>query len=99
MTEHEPYTVAEVVRSLKRVEAGLAEVRTDLRSQAAGYVTRAEFQVWRDGIGRELREIKSDVQEVRAEAKARQMPWTAVGALAISALTFVVLLIQIIPPS
>lgn len=84
------YTTAEIVRTLKRVE-------TKIDSLGNQYVPRGEFQEWQKGIGREIREVKADIDKLESDLGGRKVPWTAAGALAVSALTFIVLLIQIIP--
>lgn len=85
----EDYTPAEVVRSLKRIEADLAEVKSEVRQQAAGYIARAEYETWKAAIGREVNDIKTNLTAART-------PWPVVGGFALSALMGIVTLIVLL---
>lgn len=85
----EDYTPAEVVRSLKRIEADLAEVKTEVRQQAGGYIARAEYETWKAAIGREVSEVKTNIN-------ASRTPWPVVGGFALSALMGIVTLIVLL---
>lgn len=61
------YTTAEIVRSLRRIEGKVDNL-------GSHYVERGEFEAWREGIGREIGELKS--------ARA---PWWAAASVLIGA--------------
>jgi hypothetical protein len=42
------YTQAEIVRLLKRLDGNVGELRTDLRRLESNYVTRAEWDMWKE---------------------------------------------------
>jgi ElaB/YqjD/DUF883 family membrane-anchored ribosome-binding protein len=42
------YTQAEIVRLLKRLDGTVGELRTDLRRLESNYVTRAEWDMWKE---------------------------------------------------
>lgn len=88
MAEDE-YTQAEIVRSLKRIELDVSEVKAEVRQQAIGYVARAEFVTYKDAIGREIADLK-------VSAASARVPWTAVAPVIIGIATLAVTLIVLL---
>lgn len=71
------YTTAEIVRSLRRIEGKVDNL-------GSHYVPRGEFEAWREGIGREIGELK-----------AARAPWWAAASVIIGGLGLAVAFITL----
>lgn len=85
----EEYTQAEIVRSLKRIEQDVSEVKTEVRQQVAGYVARAEFDTYKAGIGREVAELRTTIA-------ASKVSWPQVATVVVSIATLAVTLMVLL---
>lgn len=85
---------AEIVRAVERIELDIREIKTDVKQQGAVYVTRGEFEAWRQGIDREVRDIKVALSDgitgIRADLKHQTPQWWVIAALGCSVLSLVV---------
>jgi hypothetical protein len=86
------YTPAELARAVQRIEAGVDEIRSEVRAQAQVYATKEYVAEVKDSLGREIRDIKVDMQ-------SRRTSWPSIASaiVAIAALAYAV--VQAIPPS
>jgi uncharacterized protein YhaN len=91
------YSASELGRAVERIELDIREIKTDVKQQAAIYVTRGEYEAWRQGIDREVRDIKTSLADgltairgdlkTQASAMQQQTPqWWVIAALIVSAL-------------
>lgn len=71
----EPMSQGELGRAVERIELDIREIKTDVKQQAAVYVTRGEFEAWKQGVDREVRDTKG------AATTAQQALTTAVTGL------------------
>lgn len=55
----DPYSASELGRAVERIELDIREIKADVKQQAAVYVTRGEYEAWRQGLDREVRDLKS----------------------------------------
>jgi hypothetical protein len=101
MTAPDEYAPGEISRSFKRVEdaikdlagetkSGFAEVNTRFDLMRGEFVHKTEWTLHREGVERKFAELDKDIDEVKADAEKRHVPWTAVvgvvtGALALLA--------------
>ena len=46
MTDTDDWSHGEIVRSLKRIETNVSSLREDMTGLTAGFLPRAEFDVW-----------------------------------------------------
>ena len=93
-------TMGEVARALARIEVGQAELRQDLGRLSRGFVSRGEYDAWRDGISREIRHVKDEVADAKtaaaadiADINARRSPWTSVVTVVLSSAALLMALI------
>ena len=87
-------TMGEVARSLARIESGQAQLGAEVARLTAGFVSQGEYAAWRDGLGREVRDLKVDMTALEARVDARRAPWWSVAAVLVAATA---LLAQVIP--
>lgn len=72
MSEND-YTQAEIVRSLARIERSQTEISGKLDRLPDVYATKEYVAEVKDGIGREIRDIKLALE-------AKSMPWDRIAA-------------------
>lgn len=93
----DPYSPAELGRAVERIELDIREIKADIKGQQAVYVTRGEYEAWRQGIDREVRDIKAALSDglngIRADLKSSTPQWWVIAALGCSALALVVTII------
>lgn len=91
------WSASELGRAVERIELDCREIKTDLKGQQALYVTRGEHEAWRQGIDREVRDLKAMVtglgsqidaglQSIRAEIRQASPQWWVIAALGVSGL-------------
>lgn len=80
-------TLAVVVARIDDLRTDVASLRAEIKDRDVTYVSRAEFEAWRTGIGREIGDIKASAARSRA-------PWWSVAAVAVAASS---LLVTIVP--
>lgn len=78
------YTNAEIVRSLQRIESGLEGLESEVKAQRSDLVTRSEWGLRKEAIDREQRRIWAAIDDVKATAAARSVPWTSVAAILVA---------------
>jgi hypothetical protein len=65
--------VATLIERIDGLRADVNLMRSELSDQRAGYVSRAEFDAWRSGIGRELADYKTALREAKEATAAAQL--------------------------
>ena len=90
----EPWSASELGRTVERIELDIREIKTDVKHQSAVYVTRGEYEAWRTGIDREVRDIKTALTDglagIRADLKSSTPQWWVMAALGCSILSVIV---------
>jgi len=81
------YTTAELTRAIQRIEKGVEEIRSDVRSQAQVYATKEHVAEVKESLGREIRDIKVDMQ-------SRRTPWPQVMSAIVALVALAVVLVQ-----
>ena len=98
------WSASELGRAVERIELDCREIKTDLKGQQALYVTRGEHEAWRQGIDREVRDIKAlatglsqqldaGLTSIRTEIRNSTPQWWVIAALIVSGLGVAVTLI------
>jgi hypothetical protein len=59
------YSASEFGRAVERIELDIREIKTDVKQQGQNFVTRLEFDAWRQGIGREVGDLKAATSSVQ----------------------------------
>lgn len=82
-------TPGEVGRTIARVEEDVREIKADIKTQQAQYVTRGEYDTRLTALDREVVSLKKSLTEglteIKNEIKSSRPQWWVVVALAISA--------------
>ena len=86
-------TLAVVVARIDDMRGDIAGLRSDLHSRDQALVTRVEFEAWKTGLDRELRDMKTAAESARKEADDRRAPWWTWAAFILSALTLAVVVL------
>lgn len=71
MPAPEDWSNGEIVRTLNRIEEDVKSLRTDVTGLVAGFLPRAEFDVWAKSRDREIADLKA--------ARAPWWSWATVG--------------------
>lgn len=86
-------TLAVVVSRIDDMRGDIAGLRTDLHTRDQALVTRVEFEAWKTGLDREIRDMRAAAQTAKSEVDSRRAPWwtwagfiVAVLALAVTVL-------------
>lgn len=78
------YSIAEVVRSLEKLEAtmksGFDEVKQDIQRLEDNYVTRSEFDLYKESNDRELKTMKGTLDKA-TEAPPKTPGWQVAGVI------------------
>lgn len=94
MTTDPLYTPPELGRAVERIELDIREIKQDVKAQGAVYITRGEYEAWRVGMDREVRDIKTaltnGLHDIRTDLKSSTPQWWVMLALGISALSALV---------
>lgn len=72
--------IAVIVEQLGNVRTDIATLRADLRTHQTVYLPRTEFEAWKTGIDREVRDVKA------TQSKAPVWPSIVSGVVAAIAL-------------
>lgn len=93
----DPYSPGELGRAVERIELDIREIKTDLKSQGTAFITRGEFEAWRTGIDREVRDMKQSIADgladIKADLKHSTPQWWVIAALGVAALSFITTLV------
>ena len=81
--------LAVVSSQIKDLREDFDRLRLELRERDHTFVSRAEFEAWRTGIGRELGDIK-------ANAARRTAPWWSVATVLVAVAALLVTTIPLI---
>lgn len=88
------WSPGELGRAVERIELDIREIKSDVKNQSAVYVTRGEFEAWRTGNDREVRDIKQALADgltaIRADLKHQSPQWWVIAALGVSGVGLVV---------
>ena len=98
------WSASELGRAVERIELDCREIKTDLKQQAAVFVTRGEYEAWRQGIDREVRDIKTMVtslgdqldgglKSIRDEIRNSSPQWWVIAALGVSGVGVLITLV------
>lgn len=83
------YTPAELARAIGRIEADVHEIKTDVKAQARIYASKEYVAEVKESLGREIRDLKLELQ-------ARRVSWPAVMSAIVATIASAVVLVQII---
>lgn len=76
------WTHGEIVRSLQRIERAMGALDSKVDGLSAGFVPRAEWQVWAQSRDREI-----------ADLKAARAPWWTWATVIIAAVSLIVTIV------
>ncbi|WP_141916383.1 hypothetical protein [Klugiella xanthotipulae] len=93
------YSLAEVVRLMARMENNLIEIKSDIQRLEANYVTRAEWELFREHVALELKRVREKHERDLTRFERRSTSWVPYGALGVSALVAIITLIRAIVPA
>jgi len=79
------WTTGEIVRGLQRVEVAIGALDAKVDGLSAGFVPRAEWQVWSVARDREI-----------AELKAARAPWWTWAVVLVAVASFALTIVQAI---
>ncbi|GAA3580984.1 hypothetical protein GCM10022198_00090 [Klugiella xanthotipulae] len=95
----ETYSLAEVVRLMARMEKNLNEIKSDIQRLEANYVTRAEWELFREHVATELQRSREKHDKDISRIERRSASWVPYGALIVSGLVAAITFIRAIVPS
>lgn len=82
-------TLAVVVARLDDLRGDFAQLRDELQKRDERYVTRPEWDMWREAVTAQQSAARRRVEDIRQaiadEAQARHVPWTGVAAVVLAA--------------
>lgn len=103
MTGDDEYSNAELSRAVQRIEADVHEIKTDVKAQAAVYATKEYVSEVKDGLGREIRDLRVDQQRMedsqRRLEESKRVPWPHILSALVATIALGIALIQIIAHS
>ncbi len=87
-------TLAVVVARLDDLRQNVDGLRSELRDRDARYVSRAEWEMWREAVTASLGEARRGRDDLAKRMDAKHVPWTGVAAVVISAVALAWTVVQ-----
>lgn len=78
-------TLAVVVARLDDLRKDVGGLRTELRDRDSRYVSRAEWEMWREAVTAALDEARRGRVTLQERMDSRHVPWTSVVAAVVAA--------------
>lgn len=96
MGEHDEQTLAVVVARLGDLREDFGKLRVELSERDKQYVTRGEFEMWREAHGGQMTEARRRSDELQKQLDARHVSWTSVVAAVVAVAALALTVVQTI---
>jgi hypothetical protein len=87
-------TLAVLVSQVGDLRGDFKLLADQITARDQQFVTRGEFEAWRIGMDREMKDAKSEIKANKDESTRAKAPWWAVGSLIVAAIAVALAVVQ-----